>query len=57
LSETPETAIPFLRQHLKPATDADMKEIRRHIADLEARRRMQTVRREKICSAPSATSL
>jgi RNA polymerase sigma factor (sigma-70 family) len=36
LSESPETAVAFLRRRLKPATDADLKEIRRHIADLDS---------------------
>jgi hypothetical protein len=36
LSEAPETAVAFLRRRLKPATDADLIEIRRHIADLDS---------------------
>jgi hypothetical protein len=36
LSEAPEAALPFLRRHLKPATDADVKEVRRLLADLES---------------------
>jgi WD40 repeat protein len=36
LTDTPEAAIPFLRQRVKPATDADIKSIRDFIADLES---------------------
>jgi WD40 repeat protein len=36
LTETPEVAIPFLRQRLQPATDADVKAVRRLLADLES---------------------
>lgn len=35
LTEFSEAAILFLRQHLKPATDAETKTIRQHIADLD----------------------
>jgi hypothetical protein len=36
LTETPEAAIPFLRQRVKPTTDADIMTIRGLIADLES---------------------
>jgi hypothetical protein len=36
LSETPQTAIPFLRQRVKPATDADVKAVRGLLSDLES---------------------
>ncbi len=36
LIETPEAAVRLFRQHVKPATDADLKEIRRLIADLDS---------------------
>jgi len=36
LIETPEAAVRLFRQHVKPATDADLKAIRRLIADLDS---------------------
>lgn len=36
LTDAPEAAIPFLRRHLKPATEADLKAIRRLVADLDS---------------------
>jgi hypothetical protein len=36
MTETPEAAIPFLRQRMKPATKAEVQAIRRHVADLES---------------------
>src|SRR5262249_27477861 len=38
LAETPEVTVPFLRQRLRPPTDAEIKEVHRHIADLDSTR-------------------
>jgi WD40 repeat protein len=36
LADVPGASVPFLRRHLRPVTDAQGKEIRRHIADLDS---------------------
>jgi RNA polymerase sigma factor (sigma-70 family) len=36
LAEAPEAAVPFLRERLKPVTEAEVKDVRRHIADLDS---------------------
>jgi WD40 repeat protein len=36
LTEAPEAAVPFLRQHLRPIPEPDAKVIRQHIADLDS---------------------
>ena len=38
LSEAPEATVPFLRRRLRPPTDAEIKEVRRHITDLDSTR-------------------
>jgi RNA polymerase sigma factor (sigma-70 family) len=36
LAEAPVASVSFLRQHLRPVTDAEVKEIRQHLKDLDA---------------------
>jgi RNA polymerase sigma factor (sigma-70 family) len=36
LAEAPAASVPFLRQRLRPVTDAQMKQTRQHIADLDS---------------------
>ncbi len=36
LAEVPGASVPFLRQHLRPVTDTQLKEIRQHITDLDS---------------------
>jgi hypothetical protein len=38
LAEVPEATVPFLRRRLRPPPDAEIKEIRRYIADLDSPR-------------------
>jgi hypothetical protein len=36
LADVPEVSVPFLRRHLKPVTDAEVKQIGQHITDLDS---------------------